>query len=495
MRAADYVELVWERWQVVVGGILAGLLVAGAITMFSPRSYASEVTIFVSARSVEGDVGSAVEGNELSAARMTTYAELLTSEKVLREAARRLGPETTAADLDEKVTATVHPETVLLTLTATDSSPDRAARIANLVADRFIENVADLEPTVGSAPAAPLVSAEVFQRATPSAEPVSPRPLFNLVLGIAAGLVLGIGLALLLNALDTTIRSRERLVRAAGAPMLGSVPEDAYLTSTPPGIRKNLSAPVLEDFRRLRASLQATGLGAHPVLLMTAVTPGGGNTTTVCNLAVVTASAGARVLVIDADLRHGGAANYFGVRPATGLTDVLAEQTGWERAVLRVDENLELLGGGSPVPNPGDILNSPRVGELLGGLREAYDHILVDSPPLSLVSDATALAAAADGVVLTVWHGHSSAHQVEAVLAALDAASARCVGTILTRAPGRGKQWRDSYAAYTGTAVEKLAPLQSLPRPKRVSELLSAIPGRLRKPRRTDDVGNRSYRS
>jgi capsular polysaccharide biosynthesis protein len=198
----EYVVVLCRRWYLLVTGLVVGLVVAWGLTAFTPRVYEAAATILVTPRQAN-DGGELIE---LPQQRLATYAALLTSNKVLGEAGRSMQPVADAGALSGAVRAIVKPDTALLQVSATDGDPVRAARIANLVADRFVANVAEIErpfptqPDGNPALSEPVVSAEVFDRAVPSSTPESPSPLLNFTLGPLLGVLLAAGVALGLNA-------------------------------------------------------------------------------------------------------------------------------------------------------------------------------------------------------------------------------------------------------------------------------------------------------
>jgi capsular exopolysaccharide synthesis family protein len=435
----------------VLAGLLLGLLVSMGVTVLMPPTYSASVTVFVSARSPGGDVAAAVEGGDLSAQRMATYLEVLRSQRVAAQVAERLGGDLTADDVLDKVTASTIPDTLLLTATVADESPQRAADIANVLADRFSANVAELEQL--DPQTAPVVTARTFERAVPPTSPTEPRPVLNIALGLALGLLAGIGLALLRNALDQSIKSRDQLRRAVDAPVLGMIAEDNDVRVHRLAFRERPRSRVAEAFRQLRANLQFVDVNDdHRMILVTSAGPGEGTTTTVCNLALAMADAGKRVLMIEADFRRPRAADLFGIERTAGLTNVLARRMDWMAAVQRWHDSLDVLPSGPLPPNPSELLSQPTMERLLADVRARYDVVIIDSPPLGAVADASVLAPRVDGVVLVVRWGKTTTSAAEDAAEALRTVSARLLGSVMTMIHGRRHVGVDAYlAAGVGT--------------------------------------------
>ncbi|MGD9531672.1 MAG: polysaccharide biosynthesis tyrosine autokinase, partial [Pseudonocardia sp.] len=461
MTLRECLDTVRTRWRFVVIGLLLGVIVGGAVTLLTPKEYASEVTVFVSARG-GSDAASALDAGDLASQRVATYLEVLTSPRVAQEVADAYGPGLTAQQVLNQVTARTTQDTLLLTATVTDPSPDRAAQIANLVADRFVANVTELETTDPTVP--PAVTAKVFEPAKPAVDPVVPRPAVNLVLGALLGLLVGTGFAILRQRTDTSVKTPDQLRTLLGVPVLGSIEADSAIDKTPLIAEAASGSRVAEDFRQLRTNLQFLDVDRNRrVWLLTSPTPGAGKTTTVANLALVLAEAGGRVLVVEGDLRRPRLAEILGVDRAVGLTNVLVRRMPGGQAVQRVRPGLDVLASGPLPPNPSEVLGSAAMAGLLAQARERYDVVLVDASPLSPVIDAAAVASQVDGVLLVVPVGGVNRQKVLAARDALETVSAPLLGAVLTMVPAPRKKRSSAEQAYLAVHSELDMPLGERP--------------------------------
>lgn len=437
MTVTEYLRVIREQWPVMVACLAVCILGAAAISVFTPRTYSATVMMYVSAP-VAGDLTSgAYEGGLLSQQRTPSYAELLTSRRVLESASAQLGLGLTADQMREKVTAAAPLQTVLVETTATDGSPDGAARLANAVSDAFMSLVAEVEqPTDPQRP--PPVVPRVVERAVPALHPTSPDMTTNLAIGGLVGLLLGLGLSLLRGLLDTSLRSADRLAAATGAPVLGHTSRTGLRRRDPLIVRGS----ALEDYWRVRATLAAVdgkaGVEAR-VIMVTGPSGREGTSAAVCNLAMVMAAAGSRVLVIEANLRRPGLSEMLVLEESEGLTGVLTGRVELADAVRQSCEvePFDVLPSGAATPDPSKLLSSQAMIALLAGARNRYDHVLVDTPAVLPVPDASLLARDVDGVVLIVRHGATRYGEAEASAAAMAAVSARMLGCVMTGAPPR----------------------------------------------------------
>lgn len=292
----------------------------------------------------------------------------------------------------------------------------------------------------------------IVDRAHPPTKPSSPQTARDLLAAALLGVLGGVGLAFLLERHDDTFKDAEEIEAYLRVPHLGMIPSFDRLggpvygangtpkplsappsaTSTSRALSYDSHSPVGEAYRMLRTSLLLSRAGAPPkTTLVSSAVPGEGKTTTAANLAVVLASAGKRVLLIDADLRRPHCHDLFGVGREPGLTEAL---TGTEepRALIRrmnVD-NLYLLTSGATPPNPSELLGSEKMEEILDGLSPQYDCIVIDTAPITLVTDAVVLSNMVDGVLL-VAHKRTVRQQVKAALSRLEHAQAKVFGVVL----------------------------------------------------------------
>ena len=271
------------------------------------------------------------------------------------------------------------------------------------------------------------------------------------ILGLSSGLLLGLGLAFLLDYLDNRIRGKEDLERATGdLPVVGMVP-------TLPGWRNRSTTHVasLEDstsaaaeaYRALRTSIEFVGLDRSlRTLQITSPMTSEGKTTTLVNLAVALARAGKRVIAVDCDLRRPRVHAFFDLEPGVGFTSVLVGDAALSAALQPVPavENLRVLTAGPIPPNPSELLSGARTIEILSTLQSDADIVLVDSPPVLPVSDAAALSTRVDATLIVVSANNTQRKQLARALELLHQVEAVVVGTVLN---GTGRR-RDSYDTY-----------------------------------------------
>ena len=437
------------RWRIALLCLLLALLGAGVVTSLTPRQYSSDVTLYVSLQGEAGGADAAYQASQLAKERVVSYAPLLRDERITQPVIDQLHLATTSAELAKRITVTVQPDTVVLTASVTDTSPQAAAAIANALAQEFVGLVNDLEQPIGStggqaAPAPSKIGVKIIRPATPIDKAISPNSMFNLALGATLGLLLGVAAAFLRNARDTSVRSTRRVEELTGAPVLTTVVADRDSRRHPVTLGAHPGSAQVEAYRKLRTNLQFLDPGKpHRVIVVSSATVGEGKSTTACNLALALADAGNRVVLIDVNLRRPQVEQYLQISPTAGVVNVLAGRIPLRRAVGRwVEGGLDVLTAG-PVPfNPSELLASRATAALLDEVRHHYDFVILDTPALLPVTDAATVAARADGVVLVVRHGRTVEEQVSAAVTALDAVKAPLLGVVMIGTPAARRRRR-----------------------------------------------------
>lgn len=446
-----------EQWRLVVAAAVIGLLVAGPTFLALPRTYAAQLQLYVAAQ-VVGGPQAAYEGAQLSEERVASYTELLTSPRVGFEVARRLSLSETPDAVIDHLEATSRPETVLLEVTATDTSPTRAAELANAVGQVFPRMIDDLERRTSRTGQAP-VAVRVVEAAEPPPEPSSPGLVVFLGLGLVIGAAVGVGAALVRRAFDSSVRNPEDLQNCSDAPSLGMIGVDTRAARSPLVVLGAPMSPDAEAYRGLRTNLQYVDVDRPPrVILATSAVEGEGKSTVVANLAVALTMTQKRVVVVEADLRRPRVAALLGeVDSSVGLTTVLAGRVDLDEAVQPAASAVHVLAAGIMPPNPSELLASRQMQEVLEALRRRYDVVLVDSPPLLAVTDAAAMGPFSDGALLVCRFGKTSGAAVRSTAESLAAVSTRVLGTVMTMVPRHSPWVSTGYEAYVA-AGESVPP-------------------------------------
>ncbi|MCP4806582.1 MAG: polysaccharide biosynthesis tyrosine autokinase [Proteobacteria bacterium] len=287
--------------------------------------------------------------------------------------------------------------------------PDKMRRLSQLelAATAAEEVYRSLQAQSYQIAVAEAMSTSPIQFVEPAQRPdrqVSPRILVNLVIGFGVGCLVGFGLVAVFEYVDDSIKTPDELKEAWDAPQLGVVPRFAAgVGVTIAGLKP--TDPVVEGFRTLRSAIEYATLDKPASSMMvTSSLPGEGKSTVLASLAVAMANEGKRVLLLDCDLRRPMQHTFHPQNGnATGVTEVLLGRTTWQEAVQSTPvEGLSLLSSGPIPPNPGKLVESLKLRQLLNELVREHDVVLVDAPPALVVNDALLIAGMVDHVVCVV---------------------------------------------------------------------------------------------
>jgi capsular exopolysaccharide synthesis family protein len=413
-------------WAVIVGG-------AVALTLLTTPLYQASTRLVVSTNS--SDV---YTGTLSSQQRVGSYAKLLTGKTLAQRTIDKLHLNMSADELQARVKASAAPVTVLIDVSVLDPSPVQARDIADALSDEFVVMVREIEtPEEGGKPDARVV---VEQHASLPTKPVIPNRTRNVSIGLALGLLLGIGLAVLRDRFDNTIKDQEILEQTTGVGVVANIPFDKDLRKDPAISFAEDRSPTAEVFRELRTNLSYLEVDDPPrVLVVTSSVPREGKTTTAINIALALAEAEHNVVLVDGDLRRPKLDTYLDLIGSVGFSTVLAGRALLHEVLQKTNvPGLTVLTSGAIPPNPNELLGSLATKKVLSEMRSEFDYVIVDSSPLLPVTDAAILAAAADGVLVVAHFAKTKREQVTHAVGKLRKVEARRLGAVLTMVPARG---------------------------------------------------------
>lgn len=306
--------------------------------------------------------------------------------------------------------------------------------------------------------------------AIPNDVPVAPRRVMTVFAALVLSTLFGMGLALFLEYLDDTIRTVEEIESVLQLPALAAIPtidslpkRKLLLVGANEEIDDRANSELLiysdprsglsEAYRQLRTSILLSTAGHAPKsLLITSSLPSEGKTTTATNTAISLAQTGAKVLIVDADMRRPRLHNVFNITNGEGLSTLLSsESTDAEvKRVVKVDEGtqMHILTSGPIPPNPAELIGSEQMASLLTRLQKHYTHVVIDSPPITSFTDGVLIASMVDGVILVVHSGKSSRQVVRRAKQLLQDVGSRILGVVLNNVNLRSQDNYHYYQTY-----------------------------------------------
>lgn len=491
----DYLRVIRERWKLIAAITLMLGIAALAYSVSQDKIYAAESTLSPRSRSADIGLIGSTTGPAASPTVLTAeLAAIAERDSIANRVRRSLDTSLTAGQIGAAVTSSIDPQTNLVQLTARWQDPKLAAELANEYArqvqretllserDQIDDALGLVRRQLREAQQAAVIPndvvilkerlnrlqtlrrisspTEIVATAGVPGRAVSPRPARNTMLGLIAGLFLGIVAAFARDSLDTRLKSPREIEDQFGLARAGQFTDSALGRSLPgTNGRRRLDPIDLEAARIMRTNLESLrGDGPPRSLVVTSPLPSEGKTTVAVSLAWASAVAGKRTLLVECDLRQPAFAERLGLRSAPGLTEVMLDRAGPQDVLQGIETgtstgNGERAGGhtrlaciaaGTPVSNPAEILASPRFAEFLEQVTSVYDLIVLDTSPLLSVVDTRELLPLVDGVVICARSYQTTRDQARATRKALDHASTGPAALVVTGV----KLEDDDYSAY-----------------------------------------------
>jgi len=311
-------------------------------------------------------------------------------------------------------------------------------------------------------------SIHIIDSADPPRGPSTPRTRLNLAIGLSAGFMIGLVLALLLEAMDTNLKTISDVERTLQLPLLAAIPQVDTENLLPAKFKEFAVAKgssswsrIAEALRGMRTSILLSSPGAPPkVLMITSTRPAEGKSSVATLMAITFALNGSKVLLIDSDLRRPSVHLRFRIGKGLGLSSVLSGKTAYKDAIMEWQDlpNLHIMTSGPVPPLPSELLGSQQMEDLIERLRPEYDFVLIDTPPVLAVTDATILARLTDAAILIIRYGAAQRQVVQRCIDMLDRSGAHLLGVAVNavdfNAPEYSEYYGRKYYEYYGERTE-----------------------------------------
>lgn len=432
MTVVDFFAFSRRSWRLIVVCILVGLAVAGLYAFFAPKVYVSTSAGFVIV--ADGSATNAVTGQSSAISRANAYLPLISSSPVYSKIQADPQVNPGGGPLDGRLSASVADGSTLIEVTASASSPEAAAALANGALQALADVITDIE-TEASPTKVPGIKVIPLENAVAPSRPASPNVPLVIAIGAIAGLALGYLLAFLRRALDIRVRTADALNELVGVGVLGRIPK---LSKRDRDDSASTDPRAAESFRALRTGLRFSSVDDEvSSIMVTSANQGEGKTTISVAVAQVFAESGRKTILVDADLRRPGVSKALGIDGSIGLSEVLSHQVPLADAIRATGSSgLLVLPAGRTPPNPSEMLGSAALKSLIAELSRDY-FVVVDVPPLLPVTDASLVSTVVDGVVFVAASGKTRRPEVTASKRLLDQVHARVLGTVLNMVTAR----------------------------------------------------------
>jgi capsular exopolysaccharide synthesis family protein len=450
----DYLRVLRKGWATILAFVVVGIGIGVGLTLVTTKTYEASVQLFAFVPSTGSDPSAANQGNLYAEAAVQSLTAAANSPTVTGAVITELHLKGTDDELAAKITADAPLNKVLINVHVTDTDPARAASIANAVAGHFTTFAAKISgekatsKTTKNSDPGNVIRLTILHPASVPSSPIKPNKILNIGLGLIVGLLLGVGVAVLREVLDNTVKG-PRDFDELGVAVLGLVPFDKRTPRSPIAFRTDPHSARSESYRQVRTNMQFVDVDNPPkIIAVTSAVPGEGKTTTALNLAAALAEAGARVCLVEADLRKPSIADALGLVGDVGFTTVLIGKAPVETVLQNAGRNLAVLTSGPIPPNPSELLISRHARQLISDLAANVDYLIIDTPPLLPVSDGAELATIADATLLVHRAGKTTRDQALRSVEALAKVGKRPVGVILNMITRTTGKYDYEYAYY-----------------------------------------------
>ncbi len=448
MTFRNFIRILIARWKLALTAVLACVIGAAFVTAVQTRQYEASATVLVTF-SGAANLNEFYNGTLASQERLSSYAQIAGGRAVVERAISQLQLPVSAQDVMNQLTVDYTVDSLLFTITIKDTDPQRAAMLVGAIAEQFGAIVPTLgmnsQPTIATDPrpdipglapppgnSSPRGQATIVEAPRVPDKPVSPVPTRNIAVGLLAGLLLGIAVAVIRESTDRTVHNRNGLGEFPDYPVLAELPGRRGRAP-----RFGSDGEYDNAVHGLAARLRSIAGSEGRSVLLVAPAGGEGTTTTALNLSYVLAEIGEDVLLVEGDGRRPAIARMLNVDSETGLVDVVADSAIATDAMQPTHVSKLFVLASSADPSPTSLSSAhpaETIDHVLTDLSSRFDRIVVDGPPVLATADAGLLASAAQATVLVIRARRTTVDDVREAMAALRAANANVVGIVLTGA-------------------------------------------------------------
>lgn len=463
------ISAVWSRvWIVALASVLCTVLVFLLTFFFITPKYEATAMFYVNNSSINvGDATLSLSSSDISASKslVDTYIVILDTWETQQDVIDYAGVNLTCSQFGEMVTSRSVNDTEVFEVTITSANPEDAEKLANAVAYILPKRIGSIVEGT---------SAQIVSSARIPTKPSSPNYVANCMVGFLLGFLLSVGGIVLREWLDIVIRTEADVTQSSNLPLLAKVPDMTQKSKGGyyAGARKKaavssdkkaglvgdgISFAASEAYKMLRTKVEFSFTTDNdcPVIGISSAMAGEGKSLTAANLAYSLAQLDKKVLLIDCDMRRPSLADKLSLEKRPGLSNYLIGKASMDRVTQIVDSGfmkttLRVITAGSNPPNPMELLRSEKMARTVTKLREYYDYIVLDLPPVGEVSDALAAAKIADGIILVACQDFGTRTGLQNAVHQFRFLGTNLLGVVMNRASDRkhsGGYYGKSYSS------------------------------------------------
>lgn len=437
-----------KLWLIIIAALVGGAAAFSVSKFLMPLEYSSHIAMYVQSYTEVAENANLNNNISNSKQLVNTYIEVLKDDAVINAVGNMLSREfdentlqnnfsisngrISPSSLRSCITISSVTDTSALKVTATTHNAEISAAICNdlsSVAPRY------LREAVGVGSINTIDTAKVYYT------PVAPNTPKNTLLGAAAGFMLMILLILMVDFFDNTVKETDSLENKYNKAIIGEIQQfgkDKKKKSTGGTKRFKLTDPdlpfaITESYKSIRTNITfSLSTFDKKVFAVSSPNPGEGKSTIAANIAIALAQSGSKVLLIDADLRRNVAHHIFDVKNEKGLSTVISKQAELQECIRPTEiENLDIMTAGEVPPNPSELLGSAQMHDILEKLTKQYSTVIIDTPPVNVVTDAMEIAKSVSGIIMVVRYAKTTTDDIEAAMKKIEFAQMHLLGFIL----------------------------------------------------------------
>lgn len=447
----DLIDLLLSRiWIIIIAMILGGAAAFGVSKFLLPLEYSSHISMYVQSYTGISENNNNVNNISNSKQLVNTYMEVLKDDAVMNAVGDKLVTQFDDSTLSESFSLSdgkISPtsirnclsissvtDTSAVKVVATAKDPEVAAAICN---DLTSVAPAYVEEAVGVGSINTIDTAKIYN------SPVAPNTKKNTALGIAAALMLTVMIIFVIDYFDNTVKEPDAVGSRFSKPIIGTI--EQYGDTKKKSRKKSdqdsrmllsdakMPFNVSESYRSIRTNLLfALGTSEKKIVAISSPNPSEGKSTTAANIAIALAQTDSKVLLIDADMRKPVQHKTFKCKNAEGLSTLIIKKSTPAKSVkTNVVKGLDLLPSGPTPPNPSELLASEQFSQLLDQFAENYDYIIIDTPPVNVVSDAMVMKDCINGILLILRYGLTTNEEISNCMKQIELADTNMLGFVL----------------------------------------------------------------